>query len=352
MIALYGASVPAIAQTTPSFSFGAAGDFDFGAAFKATAAAVKAQSPDFLIALGDLGYDTTEKKWCDHWKKTVQYNRLMLIAGNHDSGEDPAGNINTYVNLCPRLGIDLKGDYGKQYYFDYPADKPLARFILVVPGLGGKYLGLDTNYDKGHPGYDFTAAAIDDARAKGIPWVFVAMHKNYISMLEKHNEISEDVGNTFMTMLLNKKVDVILQGHEHGYERSKQLTTAPQKCPVLVPKTFKQECVVDSDDVLVQGAGTVIHVIGTGGQTLRSLNLQDSEAKYFAKSDKTTYGFGKFTVTPTSVSFEFQPSFGGKLKDSYTITKSDKSPVDADTPVPSAPIPHLGTAPQRWDRRG
>jgi hypothetical protein len=123
-----------------------------------------------------------------------------------------------------------------------------------------------------------------------------------------------------MTMLLEKKVDVILQGHEHGYERSKQVTTAPQTCPVLAPNKFNPACVTDSDDTLVQGAGTVIHVIGTGGKELRDLDEKDPERKYFAKADNKTYGFGKFVVTPDAVSFTFQP-LAGTMADSYTITR-------------------------------
>lgn len=316
----------ATAQQTPSFSFGAAGDFEFGKRFKATAKAVKAEDPDFLIALGDLSYSTKESKWCDYWKQTAQYQNVLLIAGNHDSGESNGGNINEYVKFCPfTLGTPI-GDYGKQYYFDYPATDPLARFILVVPGVGGPHIGLDTNYDIGHPGYKFTADAIDEARAKGIEWIFVAMHKNYISAMEKENQVSTDAGNTFMTMLLDKKVDVILQGHEHGYERSKQLTTVPQSCPILVPDTFNAACVADSDDTLVKGQGTVIHVIGTGGKELRGLDKTDPEYPYFAKADNTTYGFGKFTVTKTEVSFTFHKSSPGNLTDSFTIAQPAPSP--------------------------
>ncbi len=55
VLAVAGSISPATAQQVPSyFTFGAAGDFDSGVPFKATAAAVKAQNPDFLIALGDF----------------------------------------------------------------------------------------------------------------------------------------------------------------------------------------------------------------------------------------------------------------------------------------------------------
>lgn len=328
LVLIVGLASPAAAQVQ-SFNFGAAGDFGFDdddESFKATAAAVKLQNPDFLIALGDLSYDAQEQKWCEYWKKEAKYDPVLLIAGNHDTGENTGGDINKYVQFCPfPLAGTPVGTYGKQYYFDYPPVNPLARFILVVPGVRGPYLGSPYNksnyYQAGQPGYEFTAKAIDDARANHIEWIFVAMHKNYISALEKNNEISKDPSHSFMTMLLDKKVDVILQGHEHGYERSKQVTTLAQTCPILKPNQFDPDCVTDSDDTLAKGAGTVIHVIGTGGQKLRSLDTDDPEYPYFVKSNVKSYGFGKFVVTPDSVSFTFQPSLPGTLTDSYTITK-------------------------------
>jgi hypothetical protein len=94
-------------------------------------------------------------------------------------------------------------------------------------------------YDQGTDGFKFTEAAIDEARAKNLKWVFVGMHKHYISTLEKENEISTDKGRTFMTMLLNKRADIIFQGHEHGYERS-QLATNKTTCTVLSYEFLQQ----------------------------------------------------------------------------------------------------------------
>src|SRR3989344_4212055 len=48
------------AQSTPSFTFGAAGDYANGSNFQATATQVKAANPDFQIALGDFAYSTVE----------------------------------------------------------------------------------------------------------------------------------------------------------------------------------------------------------------------------------------------------------------------------------------------------
>lgn len=314
------------AQST-SFSFGAAGDFWTQAEFQATVDAVARENPDFLLALGDFSYTPDyEQQWCNTWK--AQYNNILLIVGNHDTGENPGGHINNYTQYCPFTLTQMTGVYGHQYYFDYPAQNPLARFILIRPGIYGDDI---ISYNAGKPGYNFTKSAIDGARNQGIPWVVVGFHKNYISMLEKNNEIGTDL----MKLLLDKKVDLILQGHEHSYERSKQLTTS-SVCPVLPTNTFDANCVVDSDNDLVKGAGTVIHVIGTGGITLRSINPDDAEAPYFASADNTTFGYGQFTVSQNQLNFNFIRSAGGNFADAFTITAPPSpTPPPTSTPAPT-----------------
>src|SRR5207248_481810 len=46
---------------------------------------------------------------------------------------------------------------------------------------------------------------------------------------EKHCEISADLFN----LLIQKHVDLVLQGHEHGYERSGQFALNPTSCPAI-----------------------------------------------------------------------------------------------------------------------
>jgi hypothetical protein len=309
----------AFAQT---FTFGAAGDFANGNNFKATVNQVKGVNPAFMIGLGDFSYAKAEQSWCSTWK--ASYNNILLISGNHDSGSGSDGNIDTFNTYCPyTLSNPMTGAYGKEYYFDYPEGTPIARFILISPGLSGVgYSGRDTSYKVGSTSYNFVTNAIDSARNSGIKWVIVGMHKNYISAMEKPNELGPDLIN----MLITKRVDLILQGHEHGYERSKQLTCAKVN-------TYDANCVADSDDNLVKGAGSVIHVLGTGGQGVRGLNTNDTEYPYFAKADNTTYGFGKFTVTPTSLTYQFIKSAGGNLTDRFTITGSGGG---GPTPTPVA----------------
>lgn len=313
---------------TPSFTFGAAGDFGTNSNFTATVNKVKIENPAFMLGLGDLAYATVEQSWCNTWKN-APYNNIIIIAGNHDSGESAAGNINSYIQYCPyTLNSPMTGSYGKQYYFDYPETNPIARFIMISPGLGGSFIGFDTTYTAGRQGYTFTSNAIDDARNKGIKWVIVGMHKNCLTMGTKTCEITAELLNLF----LEKKVDLILQGHDHVYERSKQLSCA-------TPNSFTASCVArTTDGNYIKGSGTVLVIVGTGGTGLYPISTTDTEAGYFAawsgSNINPTYGFSKVTVTPTQISHQFIKSAGGTFTDNFTI--SDPTPQPSPNPSPAA----------------
>lgn len=314
-------SLPTMASAQ-TFTFGAAGDFANGTNFQSTINAVAQQNPNFMLGLGDFSYTAgAEQGWCGKWK--ASYNNIVLETGNHDAGENPGGNINNYVSYCPFPLTGLVGTYGQQYYFDYPPTNPIARFIMIRPGVGGNNI---ISYEAGGAGLTFTQNAIDSARAQGIKWIIVGMHKNYITIMEKDNEI----GTALMPMLLSKKVDLVLQGHEHGYERTKQLSC-------IVDNTYQSSCVADSDNNFVKGAGTIIDVLGTGGQGLRSMDTTNPEYPYFAKTDITTYGFGKFTVSANQLSYNFVRSAGGTMTDSFVINDTSTGNPTATTVPTSTP---------------
>jgi hypothetical protein len=306
------------------FKFGAAGDFGSGRHFQSTANTVKARNPDFMIALGDLSYSSNgEEKWCKYWTEYLKFPNLLIVPGNHDTDESSGGEISDYLKHCGNpFQSAITGIYPWRYYFDYPSNSPIARFIMVSPGIGGSN-PISRDYSAGTSSFHFVSKSIDDAREKKLKWIVVGMHKNYITTFVKRNEISTDQERTFMTMLLDKKVDLILQAHEHGYERSKQLTTNPETCPKLEVDTFNDNCVVDSDDDLVKGAGTVIHVIGTGGKGMRKLEAADSEYKYFVNKfsheDNETFGFGEFSISSSELSFSFVRSEGASFSDSFRV---------------------------------
>ncbi len=162
-------------------------------------------------------------------------------------------------------------------------------------------------------------SAIDNARAARIPWVIVGMALDCITAGLKRCEIGADL----MNLLVSKKVDLILQAHEHGYERSKQLAVGP-RCPA-VPVGSYSACVVHdgSSDRYGKGAGPVIVIAGTAGVPLRPMNRRDPEAPYFVKlmgsNLAPTRGFVKYTVSATRLHAQFVRSAGGGFTDAFTI---------------------------------
>ncbi len=298
-------------DTISGFVFGAAGDFGYSNATQATFATAGGAGLDFFLAVGDTTYnDTTEATWCSAFRAQVPH--VLIEAGNHDTGENTGAGLSTLLADCPYdLNETMTGRYGREWYFDYPGTAPLARFILT--GCGVSFVADNESTwscATGGSHFQFVSDAIESARASGIHWIIVGMHKNCISAGDKTCEI----GATFMDMLLDKRVDLILQGHDHLYQRSKQLTCA-------TPGVYRAACVADdgSDGQYGKGNGTVFMIQGTGGKSHYSWNASDAEAAYFAKGFSTTYGFTKYTVNFTALKVEFLRSAGGSDNDSFVI---------------------------------
>ncbi len=205
---------------------------------------------DFIQSLGDLSYDDTPEEafdWCDFVKENVNEGAeqrtgtdygdnvpLQIVQGNHDEMLWPYISERCFPNRVGAVTAE-EDSYGSEYFFDVPRDKPMARFI-ITPDVDKK--AYQSNTDK----YAWLSEAIDTARHSGIPWVIVAHHKNYISAGSKKDE----VGSDFFNLLLSKKVDVILEGHDHTYQRSHQLALG-DGCHQLETGETDSECIVDAD---------------------------------------------------------------------------------------------------------
>jgi PKD repeat protein len=315
---IVGAEGQQAALGDPSVRFTASGDFSSTPNSFSVFNAIGAMNPDLHLALGDLSYSTTgnEQVWCDLVTARVGAGfPFELISGNHESnGEN--GNINDFSACLPNQLPALIGTYGRQYYVDVPADAPLVRYVMISPGL--TYPDGAWSYAAGSARYNWTAAAIDGARSANIPWVVVGMHKPCLSM----GAYNCDPGAELINMLVQKRVDLVLSGHEHLYQRSKQLATTGA-CTGIVPNTVNAACIADSDANMVKGAGTVFVTVGTGGVPFRDVNTADSEAGYFATysglNANPTWGSLDVTATATDLTASFARAAGGTFTDSFTF---------------------------------
>ncbi|WP_024285192.1 PKD domain-containing protein [Cellulomonas sp. KRMCY2] len=312
-----GAPVPQAVAGEATLRFTAAGDYASNPNARAVLGTIGQIDPDLNLALGDLSYAATgtEQAWCDLVTGYVGAGSAFeLVAGNHES-DGINGNINDFSACLPNQLPGLVGTYGRQWYVDVPATDPLVRFVMVSPGLDfpdGTY-----QYTAGSSRYTWTAAAIDGARAAAIPWVVVGMHKPCLSI----GQYGCDSGADLLNLLVAKKVDLVLSGHEHLYQRTKQLAQGAG-CAALVPGVADPDCIADADTELAKGAGTVFATVGTGGIDQRPVFPADPDAPYFAAAsglDTATWGVLDVQVTATSLSAEFVRASGGTFTDAFTI---------------------------------
>ncbi len=318
---------------TSSFTFTAAGDYGNNYRTDAVLSGIASTNPAFHIALGDLSYGyLTEPAWCDYVKGKVGQNfPFQLIAGNHED-DFQTERISNFAACLPNKMANITGDYAKEYYYDYQG----ARFILISPNL--KLDGVVYDYAAGTSHYNWLSNVIDDARANGIKWIVVSEHENCLSIGNKACEIKTDLLN----LLVSKKVDLVLQGHDHDYQRTKQLALG-SGCSYIYANAYNSNCVANNSlNQYTKGDGTIIAIVGVGGVDSISLNTSDPEAPYFAawnggtSNPPATWGFLKVDISDTTLSANFIPSYPSNgYTDSFTISDSGLSPTPTLTPTPT-----------------
>ncbi|MFC7847417.1 metallophosphoesterase [Arthrobacter sp. NPDC057388] len=308
-----------VARPVPgAVHFTAQGDIGLGSGAREVLDTVSGLRPELNLALGDFSYEAgREQEFCDMVTGKLGGDfPYEVVTGNHESdGHD--GDIANIVNCLPNRLSGMQGEYGTQWYADYPERKPLVRFIMLSPGIKFRD-GNTLDYASGSERWQWTAAALDDARSKQIPWTVVGMHTPCLSVGRYSCQAGQDLTN----LLIDKKADLVLSGHDHIYQRSHQLGPG-QECPLLVPDTFSAGCLASSGGTMAQGAGTVFVTVGTGGVGLYDVDDQDPEAGYFAawsgKNRDAALGTLDVTATKDRLSAKFVPANGYTFTDSFSI---------------------------------
>lgn len=309
------------AQGVREARFVAAGDFGARSDTRAVLNGMAAAGPTAALALGDLSYRDAvpESAWCSYVKQsTGEGFPFQLIAGNHDSLDVADGLINNFSACLPNQIAGITGTYGREYFMDFPRTDPLVRVIQVSPTLtfeDGKW-----NYNAGDPHYQWLSNAIDSGRAAGVKWTVVTAHVPCWSVGAYTCPTTD-----FFKLMLAKRVDLVLHGHEHGYMRTHQLATGTGTCTTIPTGTVNTACIRDTDSSFTAGVGTVFATVGTGGTPLRNISGADSEAGYFAAFSglnlNPAYGFLDFVVGEEALTAKFVRTSSGTFSDSFTITR-------------------------------
>ncbi len=293
--------------------FSVLGDIGSTDASDAVLRSIAGRDDDFTLAVGDLSYgdDGEEKAWCRFVTERVGATHpFELVSGNHES-DGANGDIDRFVRCLPNRLPGLVGTYGRQWYVDQPATNPLVRVVMISPALDFGHGSW--SYDDGTTHQAWLKEAVTGARAAGIPWVVVGMHKPCLSV----GNYECDPGRDVVDLLLDTGVDLVVTGHEHLYQRTKPLALGAG-CRSVRPGRFTPECVATT-------GGTTFVTVGTGGTGLRDVHGSDSERRYFAalsgKDRDPSYGSLDVQVSADRLTATFVPVAGGRFTDRLVLTR-------------------------------
>jgi hypothetical protein len=322
------------AAATPVFSFGVAGDF--GQTDSSTGNvlnAVKSSGTNMMFGIGDYSYiaGSSEPSWCTYVKNRVGSTYpFELLTGNHESY--PRDGYYKNYNSCLPDRVGVSGSYGQEYYVDYPAAAPLVRFVMISPNLQYDSSSATAwSYKSGTAHYTWTKNAIEGGKAKGL-WVVAGMHEYCTSMVNYPCVVGSDI----MNLMLQEKVDLLFQAHDHAYARTKQLTVGTSGCSSFPPTSYNAACVADQGaSAYTKGKGTVVQTVGAGGKNMNAESPTVAQAPYFqtyeGNNQNATWGFSKVDVSASQLSVRFVRGAGGTFSDAYTVTNSSPTPTTSTT---------------------
>ena len=200
--------------TLPDFSFAAVGDWGCGINARNTLNNILDKNPELVIALGDYSYTTLANCWLNIINPIDE--KMKIAIGNHEH----TIYAQTYGNRSyesPYLLNQYMKHFGltKQYYsFNYQNVHFIAMSTEVPFHVGSEQY----NFIKS----DLAAASTNSS----INWIIVYFHNPMYSSPNRviSNNISRDI---YHPLFDEYGVDLILQGHNHNYQRSYPLKYNP-----------------------------------------------------------------------------------------------------------------------------
>lgn len=273
-------------EDKPYFSFLALGDSGSGSEEQLQVAEQMAKySPDFVLHLGDIiesGLDTdADEEYFKPYAPLLSRVPFFLTLGNHDYGADyktPAGKGFLRANFTPFHSVPLTGLSPHYYYFDIAN----ARFIVLDANdfSGAKPAPVLKPDSKQYKWLEYVLSRTKKA------WKFVAVHAPLYST-GSHAAVEEQV-SALEPLFLKHNVDLVLQGHNHNYERTKPVKTG----------------LPDEEN------GIIYLTLGGGGRPLYKQRATEDWSEKFLSE----YHFANFTIDGTNL----------KL----TVYDKDGQPVD------------------------
>jgi hypothetical protein len=272
----------------PDFNFGAAGDWGCTSHANSTVMNMVEKGIELNLGLGDYSYKPSAKCWLDTIKPI--FNKTKISMGNNDV-------IPKYMNVF---------NLTRQYY---SFDVENVHFLAMSTELQNESDKLDQ--------LNFVRNDLNKTSSNpDIDWIVVYFHrKAYTSLIVPGIDRADNITRDKYHPLFDKyNVDIVLQAHNHNYERSYPLNynkVNPDN-PIKVSN--------ETNNYYSDLSGPIFVTVGTGGFELyKFVGKKD----YIVNHTDSSYGFLNVDVinNGTKLSAKFL-SNNGTVEDQFTIVKS------------------------------
>jgi Calcineurin-like phosphoesterase/Secretion system C-terminal sorting domain len=292
---------------TPNFSFIATGDSRGGAdVWQAISDLANMQQTDLTIFNGDIvsdaGVSSQWDDWFDAGASFLEKNLVLHALGNHD-----ALSIPTYLNNF-ELPKSTSGVNGTELYY-------------AVNYGEAVIISLDSEIPEDTDQYNWLIATLQANQNKR--WKIISFHKPFYTIGPHIGEMN-DYFTTWWKAFDDYGVDLILNGHDHMYERAKPINrNISTTSPVQVYGSGPDE-------------GRCQIVCGGAGAGLTNLS-----SGWYIESFLRSHNFCKFEVTHNTLCGRVYDETSIQI-DSFCIDKTPLSTVTQKTnfyPITLVPNP-------------
>ncbi|KAG7379322.1 hypothetical protein PHYBOEH_011963 [Phytophthora boehmeriae] len=295
---------------------------------------------DFLVEsqVGGFFYEAVYNKWMSSLAPVMSVVPYMVLVGNHDmechspscleseARMEMLSNFSAY-NARWKMPFEESGgalnmwysfDHGPIHFTslssesDYPNSTANAFIVANRTGNFGDQLSwLEADLMKA------------DANRENVPWVFVGMHRPIYNVggcddgvpsteLQQNGYLQA----AFESLLIKYKVDVVLMGHEHYYERQVPIAN----------NTAVMDGVSADNSTYVNPQAPVYILTGAAGNIEGIDPAPDNTAPWNAAFDYNNFGFSTLEANRTTLSWKFIKSSDETVLDEFVMRKADSSP--------------------------
>jgi len=276
------------------FNFAAAGDFGCSENARNTINNIEDKKPEVVLPLGDLSYQSTANCWFDIM--TPLKGKIMITLGYHDVNDREA-KLDQYIES---FKID-------KHYYSYDFNK--VHFLVMAS---------ESKFENGSKQFSFLKQDLEDAsKNNDINWIVVTIYRPLYTSPSKHTA-EESMRDLYHPLFDKYGVDLVLQAHNHNYQRTYPLTYNAEKASSpIITNGFTTGYNSNND-------GVVFATVGTGGESFYGLDGRAS----FVAAQIDRFGFLNLEVQNgnphTTLTGTFYDNKGDEIKDYFTIKKEIK----------------------------